>query len=313
MTHRELLEEIGRGGRFVTFLYAFSVVVLTFRRNTAVRFIRADGSGAANSAWGMSLLTCLVGWWGIPWGPIYSIHALAVNARGGRDVTREILAPVVGEDRAAAALKLRQKGRTSAGLWALRLMLLAIPFGIWALIAMGSSANAEHQEALARLPGHAEFRSAEGHVRSGTGGNTPAARQAATAIQAALDSVIAESITKGKAPHPVHVWVEDRAADAIVLIEVEDLRRFDREAQATLVSIAWDVCAASFARQPPGTPGTPLTVGVKGSVLWHCAMTGTAVLNPPGDPKLLCRPPTESTRGDIQERLSAAFARSAAK
>jgi ATP-dependent phosphoenolpyruvate carboxykinase len=35
----------------------------------------------------------LLGWWGIPWGPIYTIAAVVTNIRGGKDVTAEILQP----------------------------------------------------------------------------------------------------------------------------------------------------------------------------------------------------------------------------
>lgn len=32
-----------------------------------------------------SLVTCLLGWWAIPWGPIYTFRALVSNARGGHE------------------------------------------------------------------------------------------------------------------------------------------------------------------------------------------------------------------------------------
>jgi hypothetical protein len=40
----------------------------------------------------LTLLTILLGWWGIPWGPVYSIQSLVVNLKGGKDVTTEVLA-----------------------------------------------------------------------------------------------------------------------------------------------------------------------------------------------------------------------------
>jgi hypothetical protein len=36
--------------------------------------------------------TLLLGWWGFPWGPIWSFAALARNAQGGHDVTAEVMA-----------------------------------------------------------------------------------------------------------------------------------------------------------------------------------------------------------------------------
>ena len=39
-----------------------------------------------------TLLTLLAGWWGIPWGPIYTIQSLVVNLKGGKDVTASLAA-----------------------------------------------------------------------------------------------------------------------------------------------------------------------------------------------------------------------------
>ena len=39
---------------------------------------------------GFTALTFVLGWWGIPWGPIYSIGSLGTNLSGGKDVTKEI-------------------------------------------------------------------------------------------------------------------------------------------------------------------------------------------------------------------------------
>ena len=33
-----------------------------------------------------SLITLLLGWWGIPWGPIRTVQALYINLRGGQMV-----------------------------------------------------------------------------------------------------------------------------------------------------------------------------------------------------------------------------------
>lgn len=38
-----------------------------------------------------TMLTLFVGWWGIPWGPIYTIMCLATNLGGGKDVTSEVM------------------------------------------------------------------------------------------------------------------------------------------------------------------------------------------------------------------------------
>jgi len=45
----------------------------------------------------------VLGWWGIPWGPIWTISTIVTNLRGGRDVTNEVVrsmaTPVAGVTR----------------------------------------------------------------------------------------------------------------------------------------------------------------------------------------------------------------------
>ncbi len=83
--------ELERGARFVVFLYTISALIVTFKRSSDVHFVRA-GEGTAARSLGYTLLTLLFGWWGIPWGPIYSFQSLYANLSGGKDVTREVLA-----------------------------------------------------------------------------------------------------------------------------------------------------------------------------------------------------------------------------
>jgi len=35
------------------------------------------------------LLSLLLGWWALPWGPLYTVHAIFTNLNGGKDVTYE--------------------------------------------------------------------------------------------------------------------------------------------------------------------------------------------------------------------------------
>ena len=90
MTVANVQSEVARGGKFVVFQYCISIVVMTFKRNSAVYFIRA-GEGTFGASIGYTLLTLLLGWWGIPWGPIYTIGALVTNLGGGKNVTNEVM------------------------------------------------------------------------------------------------------------------------------------------------------------------------------------------------------------------------------
>jgi len=57
---------------------------------TDVHFVRSDEKAVVKGL-GYTLLTFVAGWWGIPWGPIYSIGCLSTNLSGGKDVTGEMM------------------------------------------------------------------------------------------------------------------------------------------------------------------------------------------------------------------------------
>ncbi len=90
MTAEQVKFEVQRGGRFVVYHYCISIVVLTFRRGTDVYFVRA-GESRVKKGMPWTLLTLVAGWWGIPFGPIFSIMSLVTNFKGGKDVTRSII------------------------------------------------------------------------------------------------------------------------------------------------------------------------------------------------------------------------------
>jgi hypothetical protein len=90
-TPHEILFEIDRGGRFVIYQYVISLVVVTFRRNSPIQFVPASESAALKSMqW--TALTFLLGWWGFPFGFIYTPMVLYRNLKGGTDVTHAIRA-----------------------------------------------------------------------------------------------------------------------------------------------------------------------------------------------------------------------------
>ena len=90
LTDQQVDAEIRAGAKFVVYMYTISVLVMTFRRGSDVHFIRA-GESAVTRGLFYTALTLLLGWWGIPWGPIYSIQSLVTNLGGGKDVTDEML------------------------------------------------------------------------------------------------------------------------------------------------------------------------------------------------------------------------------
>ncbi len=89
----QLRSEISQGGKFVVFEYCISIVLMTFKRKSSIYFIPAGESTAKHSI-GFTLLTLVMGWWGIPWGPIYTFGALFTNFAGGKDVTSEVMGTI---------------------------------------------------------------------------------------------------------------------------------------------------------------------------------------------------------------------------
>lgn len=86
-----LQQEIQQGGKFVMFQYCISLLIITFKRPSNIYFIRHDQSAVVKGL-PFALLSLVLGWWGIPWGPIYTIESLWVDLRGGRDVTDKVVA-----------------------------------------------------------------------------------------------------------------------------------------------------------------------------------------------------------------------------
>lgn len=90
LTDQQIIQGIQNGGKLVVFKYAVSIVIMTFNPNTDVHYIR-PGESTIKFSIGYTLLTLVMGWWGFPWGPIYTIGSLYHNLSGGKDVTNELL------------------------------------------------------------------------------------------------------------------------------------------------------------------------------------------------------------------------------
>jgi len=93
MSPQEVEFEVSRGARFIVYQYAFSVVIMSFRRNSPVTYVKA-GENVVVKGLPWTLLTFLVGWWGFPWGLIYTPQVLYKNLQGGTDVTPFVLQAV---------------------------------------------------------------------------------------------------------------------------------------------------------------------------------------------------------------------------
>jgi hypothetical protein len=87
--------------RYVIYQYCISIVILTFRRSSGIKVIE-PGKSAAVAGLPYTLLSLVAGWWGIPWGPIYTVQSVYRNLRGGIDVTDLVVEAMAAEASAAA-------------------------------------------------------------------------------------------------------------------------------------------------------------------------------------------------------------------
>jgi hypothetical protein len=90
LSNEEINQALNEGAKFVVFRYTISIVLMTFRRSSDIYFVRKDESTFSKSI-GFTIINFLFGWWGIPWGPIYTIGSWITNAGGGKDVTQDVL------------------------------------------------------------------------------------------------------------------------------------------------------------------------------------------------------------------------------
>lgn len=91
LTLEEVDDTLAAGGRLVFYEYCISLIIITLRRPSAIVLLRPGELGLWRGLpyVGISLL---LGWWGIPWGIIYTPLTIITNLAGGRDVTPEVRA-----------------------------------------------------------------------------------------------------------------------------------------------------------------------------------------------------------------------------
>ena len=89
----DIREIIASGGKFVFYKYCISIVVMTFNRTSDIYFIKPDESKIKPGI-GYLLINLILGWWGFPWGPIYTIGNFVNILSGGKDVTAEVMVQI---------------------------------------------------------------------------------------------------------------------------------------------------------------------------------------------------------------------------
>ena len=98
MSFEEIDDEVEEGGKFVIYIWVISLLILTFKRTTDIYYI-PPGHGRFSKGIMPTLISCGIGWWGIPWGVIYTIEAIATNLGGGKDITNDVMDSLERESR----------------------------------------------------------------------------------------------------------------------------------------------------------------------------------------------------------------------
>jgi hypothetical protein len=279
----DLAKAVEAGGRFVLFTYCISILVMTFRRSSEVTFLRRDQDGAGDAI-KFSLLSGLLGWWGIPWGPIWTIGALFSNAWGGKDVTREVLTAKYGEPAANALLARRQKPAPAGLLMkSFRTALIAVPVILISLILLpaglftGSSLSKPHSAFDA-----ANEQISVHHDRVAFG-NSDKAIAVADKISRSMKTMREVAFAGGKknglsmSGHEFLSYCELRDGQCIVMVHVPELRRFTSGAKDSLAKLAWLMTQAALTSEKAGTPGMKVLVGLRGIALYDRVMKGDYV------------------------------------
>ena len=131
-----IVEAVMAGHRYITVPYVFSVVVMSFRRSMGGVHTVKTGDWPISPLIGASCITLFLGWWGIPWGFIWSWLTLVYLWRGGRDATKEILTGIVGPQEAKRILAVAPKPKPPAGIWLVRAMVL-VPVILFGFVVVG--------------------------------------------------------------------------------------------------------------------------------------------------------------------------------
>jgi hypothetical protein len=86
----EVRSLVAQGAKFVVYSYCISLLVVTFKRPTAIYFIRPHES-AVTPGLKYVAVSLILGWWGIPFGIIYTIGTTLTNLAGGKEITKEMM------------------------------------------------------------------------------------------------------------------------------------------------------------------------------------------------------------------------------
>jgi len=270
-------QEVLKGGRFVIYAYNFSVLIMSFKRSSDLRFLRKGQDGALPAA-GYTLLSLAVGPWGIPWGIIFTITSFFTNLAGGKDLTLGVLSTLVGPARAAQVMASRVKPTSGMGMMLFRTAAIGTPLALIVMMVAGIMSSAEKDRETAAAPGYKEFKIADSSASaSSVNGNNKKAVEVSKLAAARMKDYLEATVSTSKGK-PVSsacgVWCDLHDDHCTVIMKVPGLRKFNTESRALLSKIVWTDVLSSLRETQAVKPGTKLAVGVRGDFLYESVLLG---------------------------------------
>lgn len=108
-SYPQILKEQKAGGRFVVYQWIIPLPFFTpVRRLSKVYFI---GNTFKKSKYCVkyNILNMLLGWWGLPFGPIVMIQSVILNLKGGVDVSEDVLLNLNETDYEKGFVRIKEK------------------------------------------------------------------------------------------------------------------------------------------------------------------------------------------------------------
>ena len=286
MSSEELKNAIGQGGRFVIFQYCISVLILTFKRPSPICFIKPGESAFAKGA-PYTLISLLFGWWGIPWGPVWTLTTVANNISGGKDITSQVLAafrlpglvtPAPSLSPVAAAEREASKSFIIRFAWTMVALLILL----MAWLGFNFHKAYKAAKSLPVTAGQVAFQEANANIGSGKSdsGNTSDASdlalQMSTTLAEARTRYFEKSDDKSLMDRTdqFRTFCDLRKDQCVFLIHVPELRRFSADAQESLGLVAWTAARKLLDATGSNQPGMRLAVGLRGIAAYNRVLVG---------------------------------------
>jgi hypothetical protein len=260
--------------------------VLSFKRSSPIMFV-PPGESAFAKGLPYTLISLVAGWWGIPWGPIWTVMTVVQNIAGGKDLTPPVFAalgtamplvntppPTLSPTEAAERAE-RASRKTLVQRLAFVVLAIVMMFGFYAaykIVRAGAAAS--------RQPGAAELHDAGGMI--GSGGASASGNDAKATKMAADMSKLMQEHREQAFSHAARKSFMDegdefrtycylREGQCVFLIHVPELRRFKVEAKQSLAESAWVFAQALLGK---GGERMRLAVALRGISAYDRVLTG---------------------------------------